>query len=115
MAPEEVPQLLQGVFPGGQLPVQALGLDVDVVKAVFLAQGQVLQHGVVLAEAVAAFVKSDFHGSFSLSFLNRSIIVYPAVGFSNCAGTPSRFRLGVPQRKEVCKRDFPSYLPKSSL
>ena len=58
---EELAELLQGVLACGQLTVEALGLNVDVIKAVFFAQRQVFQDGMVLAETVAAFVKADFH------------------------------------------------------
>ena len=69
MGAEELAQLLQRVLACCQLAVQALGLHVDVVKAVLFAQGQVLQNGVVLAETVAAFVKSDLHILFSLQII----------------------------------------------
>ena len=58
-------QVVDGVLARRDFAVQAFGLDVDVVKTVLLAQVEVLQHGVVLAEAVAAFVESDFHGMFA--------------------------------------------------
>ena len=58
---EETAQFLQCVLAGRQIAVQALGLYVDVVEAVLFTQGQVFQNGVVFAETIAAFVKTDFH------------------------------------------------------
>ena len=50
-------QIVDGVLAGSDLAVEALGLDVDVVKSVLLAQVEVFKYGVVFAETVAAFVK----------------------------------------------------------
>ena len=58
---EEIAQFLKSARSGSQIAVQAFGLDVNAVEAVFFTQGQVLQNGVARAEAVAAFVKANFH------------------------------------------------------
>jgi hypothetical protein len=62
---EPCAEIIDGVLAGSDLAVEALGLDVDVVKAVLLAQVEVFEYGVVFAETVAAFVKTDFHSSNS--------------------------------------------------
>ena len=58
-------QIVDGVLACCDLAVEALGLDIDVVNAVLLAQIEVFEYGVVFAETVAAFVKTDFHSSNS--------------------------------------------------
>ena len=46
---------------GSQIAVQAFGLDVNAVEAVFFTQGQVLQNGVARAEAVALVLGHESH------------------------------------------------------
>ena len=62
---EPCSQIVDGVLAGSDFAVEALGLDVDVVKAVLFTQVEVFKYGVVFAETVAAFVKTDFHSSNS--------------------------------------------------
>ena len=62
-------QIVDGVLAGSDLAVEALGLDVDVVKAVLLAQVEVFEYGVVFAETVAAFVKANLHDKCLLNLI----------------------------------------------
>ena len=57
---EPCAEIIDGVLAGSDLAVEALGLDVDVVKAVLLAQVEVFEYGVVFAETVAASLKPIF-------------------------------------------------------
>jgi hypothetical protein len=55
-------EVVDGVLAGSDLSVQALGLDVDKVNAVLLAKVKVFKNRVILAETIAAFIKTDLHG-----------------------------------------------------
>ena len=63
---EERAEVFQRVEPLGEFAVKAFGLNVDIVKAVFLAQLQVFQHGMILTKTVATLIESDFHSMNSL-------------------------------------------------
>ena len=51
---EPCSQIVDGVLAGSDFAVEALGLDVDVVKAVLLVQVEVFKYGVVFAETVCS-------------------------------------------------------------
>ena len=61
MGLEPLAHFLEGDFTCLQVTVEALGLDVNIIKAILLAVLQVLHNRVIFAETVIGFVKSDFH------------------------------------------------------
>ena len=58
---EPCTQLFDGHDAFFQIAVQALGLDVDAVKAVLLAKLQILHHGVSLTKTVVCLIKTQSH------------------------------------------------------
>jgi hypothetical protein len=75
-------QIIDGVLAGSDLSVQALGLDVDIIYAVLLAEVEVFENGMILTETVAAFVKTDLHLNFLLIyFINCLMPVMLMTGY----------------------------------
>ena len=58
---EPLAHLLEGDLARFEVAVEALGLDVDIVKTVLLAVFEILHDRMVLAETVVRFVETDFH------------------------------------------------------